>query len=103
MPIVDKSKLKRPEIIELLESRQNFSIQVNEAFFKSVDYTEADYLPIWTKVGELNARWLKGENVKDFLSMKEMILLAKHLRFYMEYSSDYMQRLNPIPKCRYRN
>jgi len=98
MPIVDKSKFKRPEIIELFESRQTFSSYVNEAFFKSVDYTEADYLPIWAKVGELNERWLRGENVQNILSMKEMLMLAKHFRFYMEYSSDYLQQLNPIPK-----
>ena len=98
MPMVDRSKLKRPEIIEIFEFRQNFRKQVNEAFFNTVDYTEDDYMPIWKKVGEINRRWLNGENVKNILSMKEMLLLAEHLRFYMEYSADYMQQLNPISK-----
>jgi len=50
MPIVYKSKLKRLEIIERFENRQNFHQQVNKAFFKSVDYTENDYMPFWKKV-----------------------------------------------------
>ncbi len=29
--------------------------------------------------------------------MEEMLLLTKHLRFYLEYSADYLQKLNPIP------
>jgi len=98
MPIVDKSKLKRPEILENFEFRQDFRIQVNEAFFKSVVYTEDDYKPIWKKVGELNKRWLNGENVTNMLSIKEKLLLAEHLRFYMEYNADYMEKLFPIPK-----
>lgn len=98
MPMVDKSKLIRPEILEIFEYRQNFRKQVNEAFFKSIDYTEDDYMPIWKKVGKINRRWLTGENVEDTLSMKEMLLLTKHLRFTLEYSVDYMQQLNPISK-----
>jgi len=98
MPIVDKSKLKRPEILEIFEFRRKFLNQVNEAFFKSVVYTEVDYKPIWKKVEDLNERWLNGENVTNMLSMKEKLLLAEHLRFYMEYSADYMEKLFPIPK-----
>lgn len=94
MPIVDKTKLKRPKILEIFEYRLNFRDQVNEAFFKSVDYTEDDYMPIWRKVEEINKHWLNGKNVKNILSMKEMLLLTKHLRFYMEYSADYMEQLN---------
>jgi len=96
VPIVDISKIKRPEIVEIFEIRQNFLPQVNEAFFKSVSYTEDDYNPIWEKVGDLNSRWLSGENVKNLLTMKEKILLAEHLRFYVEYSADYMEQLFPF-------
>lgn len=85
MPIVDKSKLKRPEIFEL---RQKFLNQVNEAFFKSVVYTEDDYKPIWKKLEDLNERWLNGENVTNMLSMKEKLLLAENLRFYMECTKE---------------
>ena len=96
MPIVDISKIKRPEIVEIFEIRQNFLPQVNEAFFKSVSYTEDDYNPIWEKVGDLNSRWLSGENVKNLLTMKEKILLAEHLRFYMEYEANYTEQLFPF-------
>jgi len=98
IPIVDSSKIKRVEILEILESRQNFLNQVNEAFFKSVSYTFDDYIPIWEKVSVLNQQWLNIENVKISLSMKEKLLLAEHLRFYMEYSADYLEKLFPIPK-----
>ncbi|MBY9018708.1 MAG: hypothetical protein KGD66_07740 [Candidatus Lokiarchaeota archaeon] len=98
MPIVDKSKLKRPEILENFEFRQNINNQVVEAFFNNVVYTMDDYKPIWKKVGELNERWLNGENVTNMLSLKEKLLLTEHLRFYMEYRADYMEKLSPIPK-----
>jgi len=75
MPITDISKITRPEIIEFFEIRQNFQSQVNEAFFRSVDYTEDDYYPIWEKVDELNNRWLNGDDVKNMLTMKEKLLL----------------------------
>lgn len=97
MPIVDKSKIKRKEILDIIEIRTNFQDRVNTAFFESVDYTRDDYIPIWKKVGELNRRWLNGEKVKSMLSMEEMLLLTRHLRFYLEYSADYLQKLNPIP------
>ncbi len=96
MPIVDKSKLKRSEIIELFEDRQNFRNQVNEAFFKSVSYKIDDYIPIWEKVSVLNQQWLNIENVKISLSLKEKLLLAEHLRFYMEYEADYTEQLFPF-------
>jgi len=96
MPIVDKSKIARPEIREIFESHQNFQTQVNEAFFKSMTYTEDDYISIWQKVGDLNSRWLNGEDVKNMLTMKEKLLLAEHLRFYVEYSADYMEQLFPF-------
>jgi acetyl esterase/lipase len=98
MPIVDKSKINRTKIVEILESRLKFQGKVNDAFFKSVDYTQDDYIPIWKKVGYLNRRWINGEDVKRMLSIGEMLLLAKHLRFYLEYSANYMQKINPIPK-----
>jgi len=98
MSIVDSSKIKRVEILEILESRQNFLNQVNEAFFKSVSYKIDDYIPIWEKVSVLNQQWLNIDNVKISLSMKEKLLLAEHLRFYMEYSADYLEKLFPIPK-----
>ncbi|MHA2288212.1 MAG: alpha/beta hydrolase [Promethearchaeota archaeon] len=97
MSIVDKSKIKRSEILETIEFRENFSTKVNEAFFSSVNYTLDDFLPLWEKVGILNERWLNGENVKNMLSMDEKLLLAEHLRFYMEYSADYMEKLFPMP------
>ncbi len=96
MPITDISKITRPEIIEFFEIRQNFQSQVNEAFFRSVDYTEDDYYPIWEKVDELNNRWLNGDDVKNMLTMKEKLLLAEHLRFYMEYNADYIEQLFPF-------
>ena len=96
MPVVDKTKIKRHDILEIFEGLENFRTQVNEAFFKSVAYTEEDYNPLWEKVGELNSSWLNGKNVKNLLSMKEKLLLTEHLRFYMEYSADYMEQIFPF-------
>jgi len=96
MPIADKSKITRPDILNFFEIRENFQTQINEAFFKSVIYSEDDYNPIWEKVGDLNSRWLNGEGVKNVLTMKEKILLAQHLRFYMEYEADYKEQLFPF-------
>jgi acetyl esterase/lipase len=98
MPIVDRSKLTRPEMIEIFENRQIFRDQVNNAFFESIDQTKNDYTLIWNKVATLNKYWLDGKDVKGMLSMKEMLLLAKYFRFYMEYSANHMQKLIPIPE-----
>lgn len=98
MPIIDISRITRPEILNILEIRQNFRNQVNVAFFKSTSYTENEFDPIWKKVEELNERWLNGENTKNFLSIKEKLLLAENLRFYMDFSADYMEKLFPFPK-----
>lgn len=96
MPTVDISKIERPELIEIFEERQKFQDQVNDAFFQNVSSTPDDYNPIWEKVEDLNYRWLSGEDVKNFLTMEEKLLLAKHLRFYMEYSADFMEKLFPF-------
>jgi len=96
MPITDISKISRSEILEFYEIRQNFQAQVNKAFFNSVVYTEEDYNSIWEKLDTLNSRWLNGEEVKNMLTMKEKLLLAEHLRFYMEYNADYMEQLFPF-------
>ena len=94
MPIVDISKLNRPEIIEILKNRIQFQEQVNDAFFKSIDHIKEDYMPIWKKVGNINRRWLDGKDVKGMLSIEEMLLLTRHLRFYLEYSANYIQNAN---------
>ncbi|MFX0000944.1 MAG: alpha/beta hydrolase [Candidatus Hodarchaeota archaeon] len=98
MPIVDILKLNRPEIIEIRKNHLIFQDHVNDAFFKTSNYTRDAYMPIWKKVGKLNRSWLSGEDVKGTLSMEEMLLLTKHLRFYMEYNANYMQKLIPVPK-----
>lgn len=99
MSIVDISKVTRIEILEIFKFNQDFLIQVNEAFFNSVKHTEDEYKPIWEKLAVLNQCWLNGENAKDMLSMKEKLLLAEHLRFYMEYSADYMEKFSSLPDC----
>ena len=98
MPIVDISKIKRPEILEIFEISQKFLNQVNEAFFESPNFSKEVFKSIWEKLDDLNYRWLNGENVKNMLTMKEKILLTKHLRFYVEYSADYMEQVFPFTK-----
>lgn len=98
MPIVDVSKIHRPEIQKIIEQRKQIQVLANKAFFEETDYKIEDYRPLWKKVGELNRRWLNGEDITDMLSMEEMLLLTKHLRFYYEYSTDYKQQLTPIPE-----
>ncbi len=98
MPVFDKSKITRPEILKIAEWREIFFKELNVAFFKNQENQKSDYLPIWEKISELNIRWLNGEDVKGMLTQEEMQLQLKYLRFYMEYRADKFQNENPIPK-----
>ena len=98
MPIVDISKIHRPEIRKIIDQRKKIQDLANDAFFKETGYRLEDYQPLWKKVGELNRSWLNGKNVKDLLSREEILLLTEHLRFYYEFSENYKQKLTPIPE-----
>jgi len=96
MPIFDKSRIKRPEILEIIEQRERSLELINSAFFQKTGYKWEDYWPLWKKVGEINRRWINGKDVRGTLSMKEMLLLTEHLRFYYESRMNSLQQMNPI-------
>lgn len=92
MPILDKSKIKRPEIIEALELQDKHRAQAASQFFKKAENLEIDFSSLWTKVMDANTRWFKGKDVQGLLTMKEMELLAKLHRNAVEFRSNEMQK-----------
>lgn len=93
----DKSKIKRPEILKIVEKREFSRFEITEAFFKDSEIPITVYKPIWKKITDLNNRWLNGEDVKGMLSIEEMLLQVKYIRFFLEYPAIKSQQENPIP------
>ncbi|UCD00829.1 MAG: alpha/beta hydrolase [Promethearchaeota archaeon] len=98
MPVFDKSKITRPEILKIIEWRKKLFKEVSDAFFKSQENQKSDYLALWKKIAELNVRWINRENVKDMLNMEEKLLQLKYLRFFEEFRAEKLQNENPILK-----
>lgn len=96
MTIFDKSKIKRPEILKIIEIREKSFSEVNNVFFGKHETPISDYLSIWDKIAKFNIRWLNGETVKGMLSLEEKRLQVKYLRFYLEYMANKRQQENPI-------
>jgi acetyl esterase/lipase len=92
MTILDKTKIKRPEIIKALEIQDKLRSQAASIFFKKEENQEIDFTSLWTKVLDGNARWFKGEAVRGLLTLKEMRFLAKLHRNAVEFRSNEMQK-----------
>ena len=98
MPIVDKSKFHRPEIIEIIKTRDRNRDLCLSAFFEETDSDRNVYHPLWKKIDDLNKDWIRGKDTKGILSTEDIFLAVKFLRFYLEFHADNMQKLNPIPR-----
>jgi len=96
MPILDRSKIKRPEIIKTLEIQDKNYSQAASIFFKKEENQEIDFTSLWAKVMNGNVRWFKGEDVRGLLTMKEMRFLAKLHRNGVEFQSNQMQKQSPF-------
>ena len=98
MPIVDKSKFHRPEIIEIMKTRKrNLDFCMN-AFIEETGSDRKLYLSLFKKIDDLNTRWVNGKDTKGILSTEDISLAVKYLRFFLEFQADYMQKLTPIPR-----
>ncbi len=92
MPILDKSKITRLEIIETLEFQDTLRSQAASIFFNKEENREIDFRSLWKKVMDANDRWFKGEKVRGLLTIKEMRFLAKLHRNAVEFRSNEMQK-----------
>ncbi len=98
MPIVDKSKFHRPEIIEIMKTRKrNLDFCMN-AFIEETGSDRKLYLSLFKKIDDLNTRWVNGKDTKGILSTEDISIAVKYLRFFLEFQADYMQKLTPIPR-----
>ena len=96
MTILDKSKIKRPEIIKALELQDKHHAQAASQFFKKAENLEIDFTSLWTKVMDANARWFKSGDIQGLLTMKEMEFLARFHRNAVEIRSNEMQKQLPF-------
>jgi len=93
MPIVDKKKITRPEVIEVLELQEKHITQAASQFFKTPENIQIDFTSLWNKVMDANVRWFKGEKRQGLLSMEEMRFLARFHRNAVETRSNEIQKL----------
>ncbi|MBY9010676.1 MAG: alpha/beta hydrolase [Candidatus Lokiarchaeota archaeon] len=98
MPIVDKSKFHRPEIIRIMKTRKHNQKLFMDAFFEKTGSDRKLYLPIFKKIDDLNISWIHGKNTKGILSAEDILLAVKYLRFFLEFQAEDMQKLTPIPR-----
>ena len=96
MTILDKTKIKRPDIIKTLEIQDKLLAQAASMFFKKEENREIDFSSLWAKVMDANDRWFKGEEVRGLLTMKEMAFLAKLHRNAVEFRSMLFSRSRSI-------
>ena len=98
MPILDNSKITRPEIIKVLELQDEDLAKAGSIFFKKEENRQIDFDALWNKVMEANIHWFKGEDVRGLLTMDEMIFLAKLHRNAVEVRSNEMQKRSSFMK-----
>ncbi|MHA2009004.1 MAG: alpha/beta hydrolase [Promethearchaeota archaeon] len=98
MPVVDIAKIKRPEILKIIDERNDSLSEINDAFFNAHDIPMPEFKPIWKKISDLNTRWLSGEDVKGALTIEEIAMQVKYIRFTLEYPANKSQEENPISK-----
>jgi hypothetical protein len=96
MPILDISKIKRPEILKKIEIRTKLRDEAAVEFFGDEENQKIDFPSLWNKVTEGNIRWFNGESVTGLLTKEEMLFLAKQHRFTVEYNSNFHQRQSDL-------
>jgi acetyl esterase/lipase len=98
MPILDMSKIDRPEIVELLEQIQKLRDEAAAEFFSQPENQGIDFPALWERVMDGNARWFRGENVSGLITPEEQLFIARQHRFSVEYRSNALQATTPAFK-----
>ncbi|MHA2392132.1 MAG: alpha/beta hydrolase [Promethearchaeota archaeon] len=98
MPIFDITKIKRPEILKILEFNDELRKEAVREFFSKEENQKIDFTALWQKVTEGNVRWLNDEDVQGLLTIEEMRFIANLHRAVVEHRSDYYQTHTPLMK-----
>jgi acetyl esterase/lipase len=95
--ILDRSRISRPEIRELIDDLQRLRDEARGEFFSSAGNPEVDFLALWARVVSGNERWFRGDRPKGLLARPEMSFLARQHRHAVEFRARALQARDPIP------
>jgi acetyl esterase/lipase len=103
MPVSNKDKLT-PQVNALIEDFQKLQMQAISEFLKIKENQKINFLDLWNKLMEANARWVntKGEGLTfddlyNLTTHEERLFLARLLQFIFKTMSDQQESENPLP------
>ena len=85
MPIFDLSRVRRPEILELLGRIKTQREEALGLFLRQAGSQGRDFAKLWSKVVRINQSWFRQEEMKDKLDSDERLFLAQMHRFSVEH------------------
>jgi len=97
VPILDLTRITRPEVIAVLERIDKLRDESREIFLFDPRNQTFNLESLWKKVMDANTRWFRGEKVAGLITPEEQRYLAGLHRFAVEYRADHLSDLNPIP------
>jgi acetyl esterase/lipase len=104
MSVSNKDKLS-PQVNALLEEFQKLQMQAIPKFLKIKENRKINFLDLWNKMMEANARWVKTkgegltmEDLNNLTTHEERLFLSRLLRFMFGFMSDQQESENPLPK-----
>ena len=100
MAIFDPTRLRRPEVAEVLSWLQELRSEVTADFFARPENQTLDFRALVAKVMELNAQWFDGGKVTGTLTLEERTFFARFLRFSSERRGEHLRRQSSVDDFR---
>jgi len=104
MSISNKSKLT-PQVNALMENFQKLQMQAISEFLKIKENQEINFLDLWNKMMDANARWVKSKgkdltfsDLYNLTTHEERLFLSRLLQFIFDTMSDQQESEAPLPE-----
>jgi len=104
MSISNKSKLT-PQVNALMEDFQKLQMQAISEFLKIKENQELNFLDLWNKMMDANARWVKSKgkdltfsDLYNLTTHEERLFLSRLLQFIFDTMSDQQESEAPLPE-----
>ncbi|KKM19670.1 hypothetical protein LCGC14_1653250 [marine sediment metagenome] len=104
MSISNKSKLT-PQVNALMEDFQKLQMQAISEFLKIKENQEINFLALWNKMMDANARWVKSKgkdltfiDLYDLTTHEERLFLSRLMQFIFDTMSDQQESEAPLPE-----
>nr|MDO8063098.1 alpha/beta hydrolase [Candidatus Freyrarchaeum guaymaensis] len=101
MPVLDRSRI-RPDVLRLMDELLKEQMDGVMEFLGLEENRGVDFQALWRKVMEGNERFFRGEMSVDelynYLTMDEMLFLARLMRHGFEHMAKVEQERHPLPQ-----